>query len=92
MGWRHILAGAIALCTAGCPLAVDDPYEIAKPDAAATGGGGGKGPSCSDGTRNGDESDTDCGGRDCPRCANGRTCKGNEDCQSDSCSSGVCEP
>src|SRR3712207_6990775 len=32
------------------------------------------GPTCSDGAKNGSESDIDCGGS-CPRCANTKTCK-----------------
>jgi hypothetical protein len=45
--------------------------------------------SCSDGVRNGTESDVDCGGS-CQKCTDGRTCGNNADCQSANCSSGVC--
>src|SRR5205814_1134554 len=46
--------------------------------------------SCSDGTKNGSESDTDCGGGNCPRCINGKKCNVNSDCQSNNCSGGFC--
>src|SRR5437762_3365279 len=36
-------------------------------------------PGCNDGTRNGNESDVDCG-RACPACGNGKRCNGNGDC------------
>jgi hypothetical protein len=49
------------------------------------------GPTCTDGLKNGDESDVDCGGS-CPRCANSRTCRRDDDCVSGFCSSGVCLP
>ncbi len=48
-------------------------------------------PSCMNGTRDGDETDVDCGGALCPKCAAGRTCGGAADCASASCSTeGVC--
>lgn len=47
--------------------------------------------SCIDGTLNGEETDTDCGGADCNavdlRCRPGRNCLVGEDCQT-----GVCDP
>lgn len=36
-------------------------------------------PTCTDGQRNGTETDVDCGGS-CPRCGMGRTCGGPTDC------------
>ncbi len=41
-------------------------------------------PTCTDGVRNGSESDVDCGGS-CPRCAAGKTCAGRNDCASALC-------
>ena len=48
--------------------------------------------SCSDGVRNGEESDQDCGGTRCKKCANAEKCKSNTDCLSEICSpmSGIC--
>ena len=40
------------------------------------------GPSCSNGVRDGDETDIDCGGGACPACANGRACVAARDCAS----------
>ncbi len=45
--------------------------------------------SCTDGRRNGDESDVDCGGR-CARCDDRAACAGNGDCASGLCGGGVC--
>lgn len=47
--------------------------------------------SCMNGTRDGDETDVDCGGGLCPKCGAGRTCGGAADCASASCGTdGVC--
>jgi hypothetical protein len=48
-------------------------------------------PTCDDGTRNGDETDTDCGGPTCAACGLGADCSLNSDCESDICSGGVCQ-
>jgi hypothetical protein len=42
-------------------------------------------PSCADGVKNGNETGVDCGGPDCPRCANGQTCESRDDCRSAMC-------
>lgn len=64
---------------AGCVLAEDC--------ASGVCGGGGKcaSNSCSDGVKNGKETDTDCGGPDCPGCLGSRTCYANGDCLSAEC-------
>ena len=41
---------------------------------------------------NGNETDVDCGGSDCPRCHNKDGCKVDEDCVSNFCASGQCAP
>lgn len=47
--------------------------------------------SCMNGTRDGDETDVDCGGALCPKCVVGRTCALATDCASASCGTdGVC--
>jgi hypothetical protein len=46
-------------------------------------------PSCSDGLKNGLETDVDCGGN-CPLCDRGGQCKSAEDCGSSICSDGLC--
>ena len=48
-------------------------------------------PSCTDGIKNGAESDVDCGGGTCPACGLGQTCNGGSDCQSQTCALGVCQ-
>lgn len=46
-------------------------------------------PTCTDGIKNGTESDVDCGGS-CTPCANGLRCNSGTDCQSKVCVSGTC--
>lgn len=46
---------------------------------------------CSNGTKDATETDADCGGSSsCARCAVGKACTVNSDCQSNQCTSGVC--
>ena len=40
---------------------------------------------CEDGTQNGTETDVDCGGASCPKCATGLDCAANNDCSSGFC-------
>jgi hypothetical protein len=47
-------------------------------------------PTCTDGVRNGNESDVDCGGGTCPICAAGRQCRTGADCASAVCTGGLC--
>lgn len=47
-------------------------------------------PSCTDGIKNGSETDIDCGGNDCTGCADGKACKGYADCATGTCSGGIC--
>ena len=42
-------------------------------------------------TKDGDETDVDCGGSSAPPCEDGKACKANEDCASVSCISGTCK-
>jgi len=45
---------------------------------------------CDDTTKNGDESDVDCGGTHCDKCANAKTCGVADDCTSAFCVDEVC--
>ena len=47
-------------------------------------------PHCIDGLKSGDESDVDCGGQDCTRCADNQSCVLGSDCHSLVCSNGSC--
>jgi hypothetical protein len=49
------------------------------------------GPTCDDELQNGTESDVDCGGGTCRRCATNRTCTTRHDCASALCFSGTCQ-
>lgn len=41
-------------------------------------------------TPDGDETDVNCGGSHCPKCVDGKACKGMDDCSSGQCVAGVC--
>ncbi len=47
-------------------------------------------PACTDVVKNGTESDVDCGGDKCAKCADGKACKVRGDCASDVCIAGKC--
>lgn len=47
-------------------------------------------PTCSDFVLNGDESDIDCGGGECPPCADGKSCGAPSDCESNNCQNAAC--
>ena len=72
------------------PCWVLTPSASAK--AAPTHAAAGRCPrACSDGLRNGRETDVDCGGGTCPRCASGKTCASRSDCASALCTTGTCQ-
>ena len=48
-------------------------------------------PTCSDGVRNQDETDVDCGGQKCSRCSIGKACLTAADCSSIQCKSMLCQ-
>jgi len=48
-------------------------------------------PTCTDGTKDGQETDVDCGGAVCAPCAPGKACLAAVDCTSDVCTGGVCQ-
>jgi hypothetical protein len=49
-------------------------------------------PSCSDGVKNQDESDVDCGGSCSTNCGDGKHCGQGIDCSSGLCQAGICRP
>ncbi len=87
--------------TTGFNIAASNDYGVilSSPGAAFTSSAAwanfadGVTPSCSDGIKNGGETDVDCGGATaCPRCGNGKTCAAGSDCVSGICQAGVCQP
>ncbi len=46
---------------------------------------------CTDGIKNGAESDIDCGGGTCPRCQGGQICASRNDCHTALCTTGTCQ-
>ncbi|AUX20000.1 hypothetical protein SOCEGT47_004570 [Sorangium cellulosum] len=89
-----ICAGALTTSAMGCELiATVDRSRIQGAGGGGVGGGGGGGGedvSCSDETKNGDETDVDCGGGDCPKCEIAKACDEADDCESGFCADGVC--
>jgi cohesin domain-containing protein len=61
------------------------------PGATCTGGACVSTSSCTDGVKDGSETDVDCGGGVCPACPIGKSCLVNGDCQSQTCSGGFCQ-
>jgi hypothetical protein len=55
-----------------------------------TGGGDAGGGSCTDGAKDGAETDVDCGGPSCPVCVAGARCVTSRDCKTGLCSGGIC--
>jgi len=78
----------------GCPLCANGKLCNAPGDCASSNCPGINcqpyTPTCTDGIRNGSESDVDCGGT-CTDCASGRRCNVGSDCQSGVCVSGICQ-
>ncbi|MCD6499938.1 MAG: hypothetical protein J7M25_16715 [Deltaproteobacteria bacterium] len=66
---------------------------VAGPHVAGCDDDSGDGPqaSCTDGTRNQDETDIDCGGAVCAACGDGQRCNDSTDCLSGLCEDGVCQ-
>ena len=49
------------------------------------------GTTCTDGITNGSETDVDCGGGTCLRCATGKSCASRDDCATGRCETGTCQ-
>ncbi len=67
----------------GAPVQPDLAADAAAPDLASP-------PSCTDGVRDGDESDVDCGGATCLLCLVGKACRKGTDCATGVCDGGKC--
>lgn len=68
----------LVLCLAACGKVNSN-----TPDASSA-------VTCSDGLKNGQETDVDCGGADCGPCADQKACESADDCQSKVCTNQVC--
>ncbi len=73
---------SVAVVLAGC-----QPEPVTVPDAGVDA----LSVSCTDGAKNGDETDVDCGGA-CGACAEGKSCAESNDCANGTCFSGTCAP
>jgi hypothetical protein len=85
--------GTFSACGMCADPSDPDPGDVMGPDAGAgaDAGGGGSGTNCSDGEQNGQETDVDCGGTECPSCLIGKKCGATSDCSAGECVSGICE-
>jgi len=68
----------------------DDTQATGEDAGDEPGAEAGPAASCDDETVNGEETDIDCGGPTCPKCAAGQICKADADCRSGSCAAGKC--
>ncbi len=89
------LSAACAPGATGSDLETDPPLPNAMSDAADGGTTMDRpvdaaAPSPTDGIKNGDETDVDCGGASAPKCAAGKLCAKADDCTSGACPSGTC--
>lgn len=77
---RVVIAGSLCalLALVGCGK-----VQGTDPDATSA--------TCTDGLRNGDETDVDCGGADCGPCADQKACASAPDCASKICTNQVCQ-
>jgi hypothetical protein len=82
----YLCDGLAASCPTGC---ADQPDCIQGYWCVATAC---QQPKCDDQVKDGSETDIDCGGQTCPKCAVGKTCLVGSDCTSGSCNGGVCLP
>lgn len=85
-----------------CVWGMEEPTLIQTGGAGGTGGTGGEGagggstttgsgdPTCTDGVKNQDETDKDCGGGTCPPCKVGEGCIVGPDCETNACVGGTC--
>lgn len=84
-------AGEVAVdCGGECPGCDDGTACTAPADCLSGRCESGVCTSCSDGARNGDETDMDCGGGECGPCSGGLGCVTGDDCFAGSCVAGLC--
>lgn len=76
----------IATVLGGCMIEGEQLADLSPSDGSFSG----ITVSCSDGVKNGNESDVDCGGSVCKPCDGGKACASATDCGMGVCSSGVC--
>lgn len=84
-----ICSGGACLCNSNCAIG-----SVCSSGSTCASGvcnsGACAASSCSDGVRNGNETDVDCGGGSCPACRMGKTCAAGTDCVSSNCQGQVC--
>ncbi len=91
---KHVATAATTLLISACGSAeVDGDFASSHPVAGAAG----TTPdplappaSPTNGQKDGDETDVDCGGASAPKCSDGKTCLAPSDCESSVCSGGTC--
>ncbi|WP_437906788.1 hypothetical protein WME95_02155 [Sorangium sp. So ce327] len=86
---QHLLAmalcaGALSTLGMGCELIASVDRSRIPGDEDVPNDG------CSDGTKNNEETDVDCGGSICPKCDAAKACTAATDCTSGFCADGVC--
>ena len=84
--------GAQRVCSGACTDVSSDKYNCGACGSYCPGVCSGNAclPTCTDGVKNGAETDIDCGGAACSKCANGKFCLAGTDCTGATCTGGKC--
>ncbi len=89
-----LYGSCVAQCKAkvDCSTGYDCVNGVCEPSGASSGSGGGEPlpENCTNGDKDVDETDVDCGGS-CAPCESGKACGGESDCDSKNCNNGVCQ-
>jgi outer membrane protein assembly factor BamB len=88
MRFRAVGAVGVVLVLGGAAIGCELVIPFGNPVEGDPGGAG----SCTDGVRDGKETDVDCGGGACPACPDGKGCLLGSDCVDKVCSGGSCVP
>lgn len=87
-----LTTAAVGLAGAGCDLVLGlNQYKNCPQDLGCPEPDAGPLVCAMNGTRDGDETDVDCGGGLCPACADGKGCSSGADCASKVCVGGACQ-
>lgn len=81
----------VTLCHNGQTISVSKKAKKAHLKHGDTLGACPPGPTCTDGVKNGTETDIDCGGGTCPPCGTDKACQAARDCASGVCTNQVCQ-
>ena len=85
-----LAAAALAVRCGSAPAVPDAGPVDASPPETSTVDAAEAGDKCTDGIKDGAETDVDCGGPTCAKCNDWKACAAESDCVSQRCSAGIC--